>query len=101
MPYPRPIPTALCLLVVLTMNAGCSPFITPHQTYAPLLDHAGQLDVMARAAGAMAGDRGLLGAAAAVAYAPIDHLEILAGGDFLFSGPASRYGGQVGVGVFA
>jgi hypothetical protein len=84
-------------------QTACSTFTSPHPHYAPLLDHAGQVDVQVRGHGAVIGGPTLGGGAnVGIAYAPVDHLVIVAGGDVFFGqNRARRYSGQVGVGVFA
>lgn len=89
---------------------GCSPasvLTVPHQPYAALLDHPGQLDIVARG-GVM--DDGIrnpsMSAALQAAYAPVDHLEIAASADAdLYdtgeSGRTLHGGGGLAIGVFA
>lgn len=89
-------------LAIEISQTACSTFTSPQPHYAPLLDHAGQLDLQVRAHGAWAGEGMGGGANVGIAYAPIDHLVIVAGGDAFFGQyRARRYSGQVGVGVFA
>lgn len=86
------------------MLSGCytSHITAPHQPYAPLLDHAGQLDISARA-GSMTTNGSTL--AAQVAYAPVDHLVIAASFDADFDHEDEFYsethvGGGVAIGTF-
>jgi hypothetical protein len=41
------------------------------------------------------------GASAAIAYSPVDNLELVAGTDLGFAEPTRHYAGQVGIGVYA
>lgn len=84
-------------LAALPLAPGCTSLITPHQTYAPLLDHAGQLDVSVRGG---AGVPGGAGVGLNLAYAPIDHLELVGGGDVNVGGDESHFAGHFGVGTF-
>lgn len=68
---------SLAVVIVLT-GCGSAAITSPHQPYTAMLDHAGQLDVSARG-GLMAIN--FMTAAAQVAYAPIDNLEIAANVD--------------------
>jgi hypothetical protein len=81
--------------------AGCTHYVTSHQPFTPLLDHAGQLDVGVRA-GFHAPSAASVGAH--VAYAPIDHLEVLAAFDYVGAGPGDpdpwHVGGAAAVGTF-
>ncbi len=89
---------ALLLLVASFAGAsGCAYFIPVHAPHTPLLDHAGQVDVSARA-GVAVNQGGSYSVNAA--YAPIDHLEIVAEGDFDFDGDVRHYSGGFGVGTF-
>lgn len=87
-------PSFACALLGV---AGCTSFITPHQVYAPLLDHAGQVDISARGG---LGVPGAAGVSANVAYAPVDSFEIVAGADFNLGNEARHYAGQLAVGTF-
>ncbi len=94
-------PLLLAALFSQLLAACGATYTTAHQAYAPLLDHAGQLDIGARAGVHEPG--GAVTAAANAAYAPIDHLEIVAGVDYAggeASGP-THIGGGVGIGTFA
>jgi hypothetical protein len=94
----------------LSLAAGCAPMSVlsgPHQPYAPMLDHAGQLDIVARGGG-MADDfsQWTMTSAVQVAYAPIDHLEIAASADAdLFDTDERNHtlhvGGGLAIGAFA
>lgn len=88
----------IAALLALTLGAGCTSLITPHHVYTPLLDHAGQVDINARGGTGVGGGAGV---SANVAYAPIDHLELVGGGDLNVGGTARHYGGHVGIGTFA
>jgi hypothetical protein len=91
------------VVVAVLALSGCSvSYITsPHQPYAALLDHAGQLDISARA-GAIATNT-MTGAVQA-AYAPIDNLEIAGSVDVdVVDGDTSRTahgGGGLAIGTF-
>lgn len=89
------------LLVAASIAApaasGCSAFVSPHHVYAPLLDHAGQVDISARAG---AGVPGGAGVSLNAAYAPIDHLEIVGGADLNVGDETQHYAGHLGIGTF-
>ncbi len=91
-------PLAGSFALTLAAISGCTSFVTPHQVYAPLLDHAGQVDISVRGGPTVPG---AVGASANVAYAPVDSLEIVAGGDFNFGTETRHYAGHVGIGTFA
>ncbi len=88
-----------CILAAL---CGCSTYAVPHQPYTPLLTRGGQVDISAYA--------GVTGGAVPTfavhgAYAPIDHLEIVAGADFDPVGDKSlaetlHAAGELGIGTF-
>lgn len=84
-------------LALVSLCAGCSFYGTAAPTYAPLLDHAGQLDIAAHGgahvpAGWTAG--------ADIAYAPVDHLVITGGFDRAGSDTVTHTFGRAGVGTF-
>lgn len=86
---------------VVLLSVGCAhSYITaPHQPYAPLLDHAGQMDVSVRAGGITTNDMTL---AVQAAYAPVDHFTIAAAfdGDLDRTGGTFHAGGGLAVGTF-
>lgn len=78
--------------------AGCTNYIAPHHVYAPLFDHAGQVDVNVRAGTGTSGGAGI---SANAGYAIVDSLEIVGGVDLnLGRDQARHYGGHVGIGTF-
>jgi hypothetical protein len=90
-----------CFLVVSSIGAlaatGCSAFVSPHHVYAPLLDHAGQVDISARGGPGIPGGAGV---SVNAAYAPIDHLEIVGGADLNVGDETQHYAGHLGIGTF-
>ena len=94
---PTHVALVLGALVALPAAPGCTSLITPHQTYAPLLDHAGQLDVSVRGG---AGVPGGAGVGLNLAYAPVDHFELVGGGDVNVGSATNHFAGHFGVGTF-
>lgn len=82
---------------VIFMMTGCSYYIPVHAPHTPLLDHAGQVDVSARA-GVALNQGGSYSVNAA--YAPIDHLEVAGGIDVDFDEDVQHYGGGLAIGTF-
>lgn len=89
----------------IALLSGCSTYAVPHQPYTPLLDRGGQVDISANAqvSGGSAPSVAVHGA-----YAPIDHLEIVAGvdADFVNESDSSdagsyHFAGELGIGTFA
>lgn len=94
---------AAFVAVSLPLLSGCfTSYITaPHQPYAPLLDHAGQLDVSFRGGGITTNN---MSVAVQAAYAPIDHLEVAVSldGDFdrTEENRTLHGGGGIAIGTF-
>lgn len=91
---------AVTIALALT-GCGSAAITAPHQPYTAMLDHAGQLDISARG-GVMATN--LMTAAAQVAYAPIDNLEIAANVDVDGADEDTHtlhVGGGAAIGAFA
>jgi hypothetical protein len=93
----------VCVLLGGALSAGClsSRLIAPHQPYAPLLDHEGQLDIVVRA-GPMEGPD--TSAAAQVAFSPAEGFEIAASvdGDWSTAGNATQHiGGGLALGAYS
>src|SRR5687767_5656427 len=94
---PTHVALVLGALVALPAAPGCTSLITPHQTYAPLLDHAGQLDVSVRGGAGVPGGAGI---GLNLAYAPMDHFELVGGGDLNVGSVTNHFAGHFGVGTF-
>lgn len=93
----------LTLAALMAALVGCSTYAVPHQPYTPLLNRAGQVDIQASGGAATGGAAPTF--AVQGAYAPIDHLEIVAGVDFDPVGNTSESetlhaAGELGIGTF-
>lgn len=90
-------------VVAALYGTGCynARLVAAHQPYAPLLNRAGQLDIVARAGGMAQTDGSLT---AQVAYSPVDQFEVLARADVDWDtpqNPTRHLGGGAAIGWYS